>query len=175
MKTLYVLRHAKAKRSHRSGTDHARRLNARGRNAAVRVGSYMKKMNYAPDIIVSSSSARTLETSEVIKQLLDRRASIIVEYSLYLANPDRLLRTCRTLDGAYASALLIGHNPGMHKFALSLIKNQKNPFVRKLAGSFPTCALTVFRFDVDRWSSISPEAGELVDLVFPWELSDKDQ
>lgn len=175
MKTLYVLRHAKAKRSHRSGTDHARRLNTSGRNAAVRIGSYMKEMNYVPDIIVSSSSARTMETSEGIDRLLDRRVSTMAEDSLYLADPDRLLRTCRTLDRAYASALLIGHNPGMHKFALSLIKTRKNPFVRKLTKSFPTCALAVFRFDVERWSGISPESGELVDLVFPRELTDEGQ
>ncbi len=172
MKIVLVLRHAKAKRSHSSGTDHARRLNTRGRDSSLRIGVYMHDQGYNPDITITSSSARTIETSQGIAEAFGGELKVLSEDALYLADPDRLLKTCQALDNALASVLLIGHNPGMHEFALSLVKNREDPLVRKLLGSFPTCALAAFRFDTDYWTGVAPAEGHLLDVVFPREVSE---
>ena len=174
MKTIYVLRHAKAKRSHSSGTDHARRLNSRGRSAATRIGAYMKGHDYEPEVIISSSAARTVETMHGVAESFDQDPDITTQDALYLAGPDRLLRTCQVLDDRSSSVLLIGHNPGMHEFSLLLVQNREDPLVRKLIGSFPTGALAVFRFEAEQWAKVAPAQGRLVDLVFPRELPDDD-
>jgi phosphohistidine phosphatase len=170
MKILFVLRHAKAKRSHSSGVDHARCLNARGRDAAERIGAYMTNKRYDPDIILCSSSARTIETSQRVTQSLNCDVDVMVDDALYLAEPDRLLKTCQALDDLDSSVLIIGHNPGMQEFALLLVKNRNGPLAQKLLGSFPTGALVVFQFEVEHWSDLAPGRGQLVDLIFPREL-----
>src|SRR5262249_20263768 len=64
MKTLYLLRHAKAEPGGPELTDTARPLSARGREACPRMGAYMRRCGYDPALVLCSASHRTRETWE---------------------------------------------------------------------------------------------------------------
>jgi phosphohistidine phosphatase len=68
------------------------------------------------DIVLSSPSARTRETLALIG--IDAQW----EEPLYLAEPDTLLGIVRALPEAAQSALVVGHNPGLHELVLKLAR-----------------------------------------------------
>ena len=55
MKTLLVLRHAKADRDE-APTDHARELTKKGKRAARRIGEILREENALPDLVLSSAA-----------------------------------------------------------------------------------------------------------------------
>ena len=62
----------------------------------------------------------------------------------------------------YQSAMIIAHNPGL----TNLINNITNISLDNL----PTTGIAEIEFNCDRWSKISYENSDLVDLKFPKQL-----
>jgi phosphohistidine phosphatase len=62
MRRLLLFRHAKAERSEPGMEDRARKLMDRGWKDAAKVGAYMASHALVPDRVITSPSARTLET-----------------------------------------------------------------------------------------------------------------
>ena len=58
MRRLMLLRHAKSDWSTPGQRDHERPLNARGREAAGKMGAYMVRHALVPDLIVASPPCR---------------------------------------------------------------------------------------------------------------------
>ena len=172
MKTLYLLRHAKSDWSDRTLEDFDRPLAPRGIKAAPRIGKTMRKRSLIPEIVLCSEARRALETWSLVEPELGAPVPVKVLRGLFLAPPSKLLGTVRRLPDDYASAMLIGHNPGMEHLAADLAGPRSDPdAVRRLAQKFPTAALAALAFDVDGWDDIGPGTGRLTSFLRPRDLA----
>ena len=59
---LMLLRHAKTEKAEGGMSDHARRLNARGKTDAPVIGAYMARHGLIPDLALVSPAKRAQET-----------------------------------------------------------------------------------------------------------------
>jgi phosphohistidine phosphatase len=170
MKRLSLLRHAKSDRTDPAAADFDRGLNSRGRQAAPAMGRYLRRQKLVPDIVLCSAARRARETWELAAAAL--KAEIPVEYSerLYLAAPGQILRLLHQLPETTESALLIGHNPGFHALALQLLGSGDGEARAQLQAKFPTAALAVIDFEVERWGDLAAGKGELERFVAPRDL-----
>ncbi|HXR87105.1 MAG TPA: histidine phosphatase family protein [Stellaceae bacterium] len=164
MKSLYVLRHAKAAPEGPEG-DASRPLMKRGGKAAAAMGEYLAELEPSPRLVLCSTSLRTRETLDEILPALADEPQLVFEDALYLASATRLLDRLRHLPEEATSVLLIGHNPGVHQLAASLASEPG-----ELAESFPTAALAVLHI-AGRWSTLRPRQAKLIDFKTPKALS----
>ncbi len=88
---------------------------------------------------------------------------------VYLASAATLLDLVHALRGEAASALLVGHNPGLEELILELVPDVPGPR-DEVEVKFPTASLAELRFDVGRWEDVAPSGGELVRFVRPRDL-----
>jgi phosphohistidine phosphatase len=160
LKTLYILRHAKAEIEGREG-DAERPLMKRGRKAAAAMGEYLASLKPPPRLVICSSALRTRETLDAILPSLDPAPQTLLEDALYLAGASRLLDRLQRLPEQTESVLLIGHNPGLHQLTASLASD-----AGELANGFPTAALAVLRIS-GVWSALKPRQATLIDFKTP--------
>lgn len=170
MKTLYLLRHAESSREDRSPPDHERPLSPRGRRAAPAMADYMRDQGLVPDLSLVSTAARTRETWELMAPILGEDVAVEHARSLYLGDPRTLLEEARRTDDAVERLLLLGHNPGMHAFALGLAGEGAPTTVAGLRAGYPAAALTVLELDVERWEDVEPGTAKLERFVRPEDL-----
>ncbi len=164
MKTLYILRHAKAAPEGSDG-DAARPLAKRGRKAAGIMGDYLAGVVPVPEWALCSSAIRTRETLDQVLPSLDPTPRVRYEDELYLATAGRLIERLQRLPGEVASVLLVGHNPGLHQLVVTLAGEHGG-----IAEGFPTAALAVLRL-ADAWSALRPQEAMLIDYRTPKSLS----
>jgi Phosphohistidine phosphatase SixA len=169
MKRLSLLRHAKSDRSDPAAADFDRGLTSRGRQAAPAMGRYLRRQKLVPDIVLCSAARRRGDLGARRRAL---KAEIPVEYSerLYLAAPAQILRLLHQLPETTESALLIGHNPGFHALALQLLGSGDGEARAQLQAKFPTAALAVIDFEIERWGDLAAGKGKLERFVAPRDL-----
>jgi phosphohistidine phosphatase len=118
------------------------------------------------DLVLCSSSLRTRETAELVLAKFKAKRKTVFEDGLYLAGVKGLLRRLTQLDEAVGSALVIGHNPGLHELAIALT-DPRSPAYRALAGGkFPTGARVSFEID-GAWAALDTSRHKLIDYVIP--------
>ncbi len=174
MKRLYILRHAKAAPGEPGQDDHARALTVRGVADAEAIARYLRKCGAHIDRVLISSSARTVQTADLILRELEPPPRADYRDELYLAQPGRIFRMLQSLPGHIEAVMVVGHNPGLEELAALLARE---PVRRKerarrsvLEEKFPTAALAVLEFEVERWRDIRPDEGKLADFVRPKDL-----
>jgi phosphohistidine phosphatase len=163
MLRLLLIRHAKSSWDIPGQPDHERKLNARGRRDAPRMGAWLRAEGLRPDLALVSSSARTRETWAALAPLLgDPPAEF--RRDLYEAEPDALLRAIRAAPDA-ATLALVGHNPGIGETARRLLDHAPDdaPGFEK----YPTAAIAVIDFDAGSWREIGWGGGRLAAFVTP--------
>jgi phosphohistidine phosphatase len=161
---LLLLRHAKSSWADPHIPDHDRPLNARGRDAAARVGRQLRRSLPAPELVLCSSAARARQTLQLLE--LPERLEVLIEDSLYGAAAAELLRRVRRVPARPGTLLFIGHNPGIADLA-RLLDHNGLPRVAK----FPTAAVAVLRFAVAAWKDVDAGAGRLDTFFTPRELA----
>jgi phosphohistidine phosphatase len=170
MKTLYLMRHAKAGSGAGPRRDHGRALSQRGRETTPLVGAYMAAQGMTPDHILCSDATRTQETLALLIPEIGAESVVEIRPDLYLATTIELTKALHNLPEGARSALLVGHNPGMEDLVLSLVSPTGLQSLAQRRFQFPTAALAAITFDVDSWENINPRAGDLVDFVLPRDL-----
>ena len=166
MRQLLLLRHAKSSWDDPRLSDHGRPLSARGREAAASVREAMLRLALAPDVVLVSSSRRTLQTLEA---LLPWPETPIIEPmdALYLATAPQLFAVLNNVAETVRSLMLIGHNPGLHEFAQALTGSASAPDdARRLAARYPTAALAEFAVP-GPWRTLAPGGARLVRFLCP--------
>lgn len=158
---LILMRHAKSSWKHPGLFDHARPLNGRGRASAQALGHWLRDRGYLPDEALVSDAVRTQETWERLG--LDAPADL--REDLYHADPATLMAALREATGD--CVLMLGHNPGLGDFALSLTDHAP---AHPRFEDFPTGATLVADFDIDDWRKLAPGTGTALDFVIPREL-----
>lgn len=167
MRTIYLLRHAKAESA--SGTDHDidRKLAPAGREACGVIGSYMKEKKYKPDFVLCSAASRTHETFELTMEAAGMSPPYQMDKKLYTTTVEQIIGRLHLLSDDIESVMVVGHNPVMHQLALTLASPAESDMRSMLEMKYPTGALTVLHFTVDFWSDISHWKGELADYMMP--------
>ena len=167
MKTLFLLRHAKSSWDDPGCADFDRPLNNRGRKAAGAIGVYMKEKNLVPDLVLSSSSARTRETMERFVEGFEAAPEVKFLDDLYLASAGTIISFARKTLARINSLMIVGHNPGLHQLALSLAGTGARRDIDNLSAKYPTGSLLEITFPVDAWVDIGPGGGRLVRFIKP--------
>ncbi len=158
LRSLYVLRHAKAEDPAPGQGDRARALKRRGAKAARLLGRALTRLDEAPDLVLSSDATRARETAELARSEGAWTARLELRPTIYEAGASTLLAEIRAVEAEVRRLLVVGHQPG-----LSLL-------IAELTGSepdFPTAALARIDFGFERWSEIGPKSGRLAWLVTP--------
>ena len=169
MKTLYLLRHAKSSWDDVDLADHDRPLAPRGRKAVKKLAAYVRTEGIAPDLVLSSTSARTRETIEPLRKALgDPEIRFLPE--LYGAWEETLLDIVRSAGRTTRSLLLVGHNPGIEQLAIELAGSGDAELRRRVEEKLPTGALVTLVFRAESWGDVALGSGELTGYVVPRDL-----
>jgi len=172
MHRLHLLRHAK------SGwdddvEDSRRPLAKRGRHAARLIGETLPGAIGALDLVLCSSALRTRETAELVLAGFSPAAKVVYEDALYLATAASLLARLRKIPEAFGSAMVIGHNPGLHELA-TVLALPRSKGARALAdGKFPTGVRVSFAIE-GRWDEIGDNRHSVIDYVTVKSLGGED-
>jgi phosphohistidine phosphatase len=170
MHTLHLLRHAKSSWADEKLDDHDRPLSKRGRRDAEVMAGHIAQRGGPPELVLSSTAARTRDTVTPLLQRLKPRR-ILLDRGLYLAPGSALLGYLRNTDEDVGTALLVGHNPGLHELALLLADPESPVELPPISGKFPTGALASFRFAAP-WRRLKPRSATLIAYVTPRELAE---
>ncbi|WP_170419417.1 SixA phosphatase family protein [Ruegeria atlantica] len=161
-RTLILTRHAKSSWDSPTLSDHDRPLNRRGRKSAPAIAAWLRESGWLPDEVLSSSSARTRETWDLMGLPAEKLSFL---RTLYHADPEDMLAE---LTGATEqSVLMLGHNPGIAGFASLLVKR---PPDHARFYDYPTCATTVLRFEIESWADLKWRSGDVLGFAIPREL-----
>ena len=111
---LILMRHAKSSWKYPDLSDHERPLNKRGRKASVMVAKELIRLEWIPDKLHSSDSARTRETWARMNKHMD---GVEVEFSrkLYHSGTSKILRNLPD-EFDCGTVMILGHNPGCSEF-----------------------------------------------------------
>lgn len=171
MRTLLLLRHAKSSWDDQGLADVDRPLAGRGRRAAPLVARQMVKKGWVPDLVLCSQALRVRQTWHLMAPLLGEEIPCKTSRALYPGAPSRLLMTLRRAASETRTLLLIGHNPGMETLAASLCGSGSDQALGRMSTKFPTAALAVIGFDIERWSDLATGGGRLEAFVRPRDLA----
>ncbi len=159
MKTLVLVRHAKAEHGSPSLDDFDRPLNHRGKHDAPAMARRFKKTGVPVDVLISSPAARALSTAEDFA--MEINLPIQTDERIYEAGLRDLLAVVRELDDRHSSVMLTGHNPGMSEL------------LHYLTGAscvnLPTAAVAVIELPQESWQNIPVGKGVLKSLSSPKE------
>ena len=153
---LVLLRHAKSAWPVGVPDPH-RPLNERGRRDAPAAGRWLREYVDVLGAVVCSPARRTRETWALVAAELDDPPAPTVDERIYAAPPDALLTVVRDLPDDAATALLIGHNPGVAEL-VDLLSGE-DPEMR-------TASIAVLSWD-GRWADAAANVAELSDHVTP--------
>lgn len=168
MHALHLLRHTKSSWDDEKVDDHDRPLSKRGRRDAETMARHLAARGGVPDVVFSSTAARARATlAPLLERLKPKR--VLLDRDLYLAPGFRLLERLRETDESVRTALLIGHNPGLHELALLLADPESPVELPPISGKFPTGALASYRFG-SAWRRLKPHGATLIAYVTPREL-----
>jgi len=171
MHQLILLRHAKAA-PEAKGPDHDRPLTETGRAAATAIGRAMRKAGLSPEVVLVSSATRTQQTLEQLEaaNVWEEWPNIDTLPVLYMATHREILDILRNLPETVRSALVIGHNPGMHELALALAgAASARPELKRIADGLPTAGLAEFLVTTP-WRRLAAGGAALQRFVVPKDI-----
>lgn len=165
MKTLLLMRHAKSRWGTPELSDFDRPLNKRGRNAAPKMGRFLRAQGLRPDVVLVSSAVRARQTAEAVMDAAEFDSPIFFRPALYLASVEEHLDGLRKLQGDVDCVLVVGHNPGLEEL------------VELLTGSsefLPTASVAFLSLPIDSWEDLCGELRGVLESVWrPKELPDE--
>lgn len=161
-RTLLLMRHAKSSWADAGMLDYDRPLNARGRESAPKMAEWLIDQRLSPDLIISSTAARAIETLELVIEAFGYSGPVDRQDRVYLASLETLVQTIDEIQDRHRIVLIIGHNPGLEML------------LRNLVGGFnamPTAAIAWLECQADTWDqAIRSNAWQLKDIAKPKEI-----
>lgn len=170
-RTLLLLRHAKSSWDNPRLTDFDRPLNPRGRRDGPRIGIALYNAGLLPDQVFCSTSRRTRDTLALIGPHLGGDLAVTYLDRMYEGSDGTLLDIARNAAPETRQLMLVAHNSGIGTLALRLAGPGSDlQAVRWLEDKFPTGAVAVLDFEIERWSEAGENNGRLRDLIRPRDL-----
>lgn len=154
MRTLILLRHAKAVRAHEADSDEARGLTGRGRRDAKAAGEAIAAAGLKPGLALVSSAERTRETAE--HGLAEFGLETRFEDALYHAAPESIWDAFSASDAE--TVVIVGHNPGIGDLVSKLVHqaHDGSKLAREFSGHFPTAAFAAFEIKGELMRAAGP-------------------
>ncbi len=160
MKTLYLVRHAKSSWKYPNLDDFERPLNKRGRKNAPFMGSILKKLKVAPDLVISSPANRAATTARIIADTIDYPLEKIhYNETIYASSEYDLVQVIQQLDDTVNQAMLVSHNPALTDLA--------NTIADTAISNIPTCGVFGVNLNISSWAKIGEQCGKLKFFEFP--------
>ena len=162
MKTLLLLRHAKASRTSPTGQDIDRPLVEEGRADAPLVGQRLRREQLTPDAIICSSAVRAQQTIALVIEAAHLTTRPRIEPRIFEASAGRLLEVVSEVEAGAQTLLVVGHIPGLEQL------------IERLTGaSVSMSPATLARIDLDikEWGEAFTAAGRLA-FALPPEASE---
>lgn len=136
VKTLYLLRHTKAEDRCVMRPDVDRCLVEKGRQQAMRIGTFMRRQDLQPDLILTSPYPRAIQTAMLVAASADLDTG--VQEALWLAHgtspENQHHQLLQALADWPAETLLVGHEPELSAL-LALLLGHPVPAVQIKKGS----------------------------------------
>src|SRR5262245_37305573 len=148
MKTVLLLRHAKAEPLGSLPRDFDRPLAPRGHEDAKRVGKALAAMKLVPDAIVTSPAVRAKETAEDAATAMGFKGGIREDRVLYDSSGPQWIAVLGRFPASVDVGLLVAHNPGIEELAAVLVGTSAG-FL-----TCPTAGLIGFVSDASTWRSL---------------------
>ncbi len=165
MKTIVLIRHAKAEHFTNNITDDfERNLSSRGKKDAKIMGKRLKENIKDIKLFISSSAIRTTQTSRIISEEYNYDKDKI-KYEKFIYDgytTAQMLKYISSIDNDINKIAIIGHNPDIAQLGLRL--SNSNIF------HFPTCMIMGITFDSNSWSDINAGEGILEYYDYPNKL-----
>lgn len=163
MKTLLLMRHAKAVPDDGGLDDHSRPLAARGLKDAPLVGKALRKLGLQPESARVSSAVRNQQTFAGVMEGLRGTLTPALRRELYLAPPAQMLAELALTEPATANTvLLIGHNPGCEELAGWLCASTTSGF------HISPGTMLAIELPIASWAELTPATrGQLHWMVTP--------
>lgn len=166
MRRLMLLRHAKTERAEPGQRDRDRKLMKRGRADAPTLGAYMAHHDMVPDLALVSPATRARQTWDLVATAFDKPPRLETDDRIYNASPHKLLELVAEPRKAN-KLVVVGHNPGLHEFALQLIASGDVEAREQLREKLPTSGLVVIALPIEDWRRLRPHSARLEHFVTP--------
>lgn len=161
MKTLFILRHAKASSRYPELPDRERPLNKRGQWQAPAVGRHIRTIGLTPDLILSSPARRARETAVIVAQECGYDGEVDFVESFYPGEPEDYIVALGNLPDAAERVMIVGHNPGMECLLAGFVR---------YAEILSTATLAHIDLTINHWWELCDDTrGKLVLLWRPEE------
>jgi phosphohistidine phosphatase len=167
MRRLLLFRHANAERAESGKSDLDRVLTAEGKHDATLMGAYIGRHGFHLDRVVVSPATRTRETWAAVAAALRLAPAAVFDEHVYDASAQTLLNALKQTPDAAHTVMLIGHNPGLHDLALTLVATGDIDTRERLGEKFPTSGLAILDFPLDAWARLHARAARLERFVSP--------
>ena len=165
MKSIILFRHAKSDWDATYSSDHQRPINQRGIKASKLMGSYLARINEIPDLIISSSALRALQTMEYAISAGKWESKITVKKEVYHASVATLIDLIKRTKNIYSNMCIIGHEPTFSYFLKS--------FTDESVFKFPTATMAKIVLKVESWNDLVAKPSKLLWIKKPKELPNK--
>jgi phosphohistidine phosphatase len=157
MKTLILVRHAKADNPSSSMHDYDRTLSRCGGRDAGVIAKRLAGSGIRSDALISSPAVRALSTAEIFATEL--RLTVQTDARIYEARVNELLAVVRGLDDRHSTVVLVGHNPGISEFLRYLTDENY--------ADLPTAGLVTVSLPLKSWRHIFDGKGLLKESFSP--------
>lgn len=164
MKTLFLVRHAKAVSQEPDAADIDRPLMKRGKKDAQNMAKKVRKNAAVPQLIITSPARRAVKSARFFaKEFSHSTDTIVLNDLLYQPPKDAaesaLLEIVLNIDNQYQTVMIIGHDPLLSDFANFLQKS----FKEKL----PAGAVLQLEFPNQEWKDIAKDSGTVKLFDYP--------
>lgn len=155
--TLVLLRHAKSSWANPDLSDFDRPLKKRGKYDAPLMGEVLRGKLPEPDLVLSSSSARTRETVKLFFTAFmpEKKVPVRWKEELYMAEATEMVELIRQQDKRVKSLWLVGHNPG-----LTELVNWLAPHFE--LDNLPTTGVFALTYPTKSWAEVGVEQGTVL-------------
>ncbi len=156
MKTLYIVRHAKAVSRDLGLPDIERTLSKRGQHDAQIMAEYAHTHGPIPDLLISSPAPRAFEAARAFAHVYDYPVARIRTYTCLYddTQTNSLLPILQDLDDAFRTVMVIGHNP--------LCSDSVHDLAPSCRQAMPPGAVACIQFHVLSWGEVAPGRGAAV-------------
>jgi CHAD domain-containing protein/phosphohistidine phosphatase SixA len=153
MKTLYIVRHAKAVRRDLPISDIERTLSDRGQRDAHVMAEYTHIHGPIPELLLSSPAVRAFATARAFAQIYQYPVARIRTYPCLYHDTDTnaLLQLVQHLDDAMQTAMVCTHHP--------LCTNSAHDLAPTFCQTMPTSAVVCLQLHVSSWAEVAPGRG----------------
>ena len=161
MKRLILVRHAKTEVIRYDITDFQRSLKTRGINDSKLIANQLLLKDAVPDLMISSTANRAIETALLFADILNYPEEKIVKMDeLYDGfSTQEFIGFLEELGKDHDSIMVFGHNPSIEYLAFNLSE--------EFYGDVPTCAVIGIDFDIENWKDIEARTGKVAVYEIP--------